>query len=111
MKIDMCQKSEAFVGKINNLLQGFHNINPNILIKLINFYATSVYFFKNVAQKIKSIQTDIQEEANSSAIYKIHAPIYVLQYRIIKARMFYLLQIAMILLTLKKRLGKVSLGA
>ena len=43
MKIDMCQKRGAFVGKVNNLLQEFHNVNPNILIKLINSFATSVY--------------------------------------------------------------------
>ena len=43
MRVDVAQKRGAFIGKINSLLQEFHFVNPDVVIKLMNTYATSVY--------------------------------------------------------------------
>ena len=43
MRVDIAQKRGAFIGKINSLLQEFHFANPNVMIKLMNTYATSLY--------------------------------------------------------------------
>ena len=43
MRVDVAQKRGAFIGKINSLLQEFHFVNPNVMIKLMNTYATSLY--------------------------------------------------------------------
>ena len=43
MKIDIAQKRGGFVGKINSMLQEFHCVSPEIFIKLMNTYATSIY--------------------------------------------------------------------
>ena len=43
MRVDIAQKRGAFIGKINSLLQEFHFVNPNVMIKLMNTYSTSLY--------------------------------------------------------------------
>ena len=43
MKIDIAQKRGAFIGKINSLMQEFHNVSSEIFLKLMNTYATSLY--------------------------------------------------------------------
>ena len=42
MKIDVSIKRGAFIGKVNSLLQEFHNIVPDLLMKLVNSFATSL---------------------------------------------------------------------
>ena len=39
----MAQKRGAFIGKVNSLLQEFHFVSPEVFMKLLNTYATSVY--------------------------------------------------------------------
>ena len=43
MKVDVAQKRGAFIGKINSLLQEFHFVNPDVMIKLMITYTTSLY--------------------------------------------------------------------
>ena len=43
MRIDIAQKRGAFIGKINSLLQEFHHVKPDMFLKLMNTYATSLY--------------------------------------------------------------------
>ena len=43
MKVDIAQKRGAFIGKMNSLLQEFHFVNPDVMIKLMNTYTTSLY--------------------------------------------------------------------
>ena len=43
MSKDVLQKRGKFIGKINSLLQEFHFVDPVILTKLMNIYATSFY--------------------------------------------------------------------
>ena len=43
MKTDCVLKRGKFIGKINSLLQEFHYVEPQIMIKLINIYCTSFY--------------------------------------------------------------------
>ena len=43
MKVDVAQKRGAFIGKINSLMQEFHYVSPDVFIKLMNTYATSLY--------------------------------------------------------------------
>ena len=43
MSLDKAQKRGKYIGKVNPLLQEFHYVQPNILTKLINVYATSFY--------------------------------------------------------------------
>jgi hypothetical protein len=43
MRVDVAQKRGAFIGKINSLLQEFHHVNPDVFIRLMNTYATSLY--------------------------------------------------------------------
>ena len=42
MRIDVAIKRGASIGKVNSLLQEFHNIVPDLLIKLVNSFATSL---------------------------------------------------------------------
>ena len=43
MSIDVLQKRGKYIGKVNSLLQEFHYVEPSIMTKLINIYATSFY--------------------------------------------------------------------
>ena len=43
MSQDIAQKRGKFIGKVNSLLQEFHFVEPAVLTKLINVYATSFY--------------------------------------------------------------------
>ena len=43
MSLDIAQKRGKYIGKVNSLLQEFHYVQPDILTKLINVYATSFY--------------------------------------------------------------------
>ena len=43
MKTDCVLKRGKFIGKINSLLQEFHYVEPQVMIKLINIYCTSFY--------------------------------------------------------------------
>ena len=43
MKSDILSKRGQFVAKVNSLLQEFHFVEPSILLKLINAYASSFY--------------------------------------------------------------------
>ena len=43
MKIDLSLKRGAFIGKVNSILQEFPFLNPQLLIKLINTFALSLY--------------------------------------------------------------------
>ena len=43
MRIDIAQKRGAFIGKVNSLLQEFHHVQPDIFLRLLNTYATSLY--------------------------------------------------------------------
>ena len=43
MSLDIAQKRGKFIGKVNSLMQEFHYVDPDILTKLINVYATSFY--------------------------------------------------------------------
>ena len=43
MKSDMINKRGQFIGKVNALLQEFHYVNQDLLLKLINVYASSFY--------------------------------------------------------------------
>ena len=43
MKVDMAMKRGAFIGKVNSLLQEFHAVPSEVLIKILNIYATSLY--------------------------------------------------------------------
>ena len=43
MALDIAQKRGKYIGKVNSLLQEFHFVKADILIKLINMYATSFY--------------------------------------------------------------------
>ena len=43
MRIDIAKKRGVFIGKMNSLLQEFHFVTPNTLIKLMNIYATTLY--------------------------------------------------------------------
>ena len=43
MSIDIAQKRGKYIGKVNSLLQEFHFVNPDIMTKLVNVYATSFY--------------------------------------------------------------------
>ena len=43
MRVDIAQKRGAFIGKMNSLLQEFHFVNPNVMIKLMNTYSLSLY--------------------------------------------------------------------
>ena len=39
----MVMKRGCFIGRVNSLLQEFHNISPKLQIQLINSFATSLY--------------------------------------------------------------------
>ena len=43
MKLDISQKRGAFVGRVNSLLQEFHSVKQDVMIKLIKSFACSVY--------------------------------------------------------------------
>ena len=43
MKVDIALKRGAFIGKVNSLLQEFHAVSPEVFIKILNVYATSLY--------------------------------------------------------------------
>ena len=43
MRLDCSIKRGIFIGKVNSILQEFHNIDPSLLLKLINTFATSLY--------------------------------------------------------------------
>ena len=43
MKFDILIKRGQFIGKVNSIFQEFHFIDPIILLKLINSYATTFY--------------------------------------------------------------------
>ena len=43
MSLDISQKRGKYIGKVNSLLQEFHYVQPDILTKLVNVYATSFY--------------------------------------------------------------------
>ena len=43
MSIDCNMKRGKFIGKINSLLQEFHHVSPQVMMKLVNCYATSFY--------------------------------------------------------------------
>ena len=42
-QINILQKGEKFIGKVNYLLQEFHFTSPPILTQVINTFATSFY--------------------------------------------------------------------
>ena len=46
----------TFIGTINAMMQEFYFVNPNILVKLINVYATS--FYGSVLWNLYSPQVD-----------------------------------------------------
>ena len=41
--VDIALKRGAFIGKVNSLLQEFHAVSPEVFIKILNVYATSLY--------------------------------------------------------------------
>ena len=43
MKSDCKSKRGSFIGKVNSLLQEFHYVDPLMMMKIINIYATSFY--------------------------------------------------------------------
>ena len=43
MRSDMALKRGRFIGKVNSLLQEFHYVDSDLLMRLINVYATSFY--------------------------------------------------------------------
>ena len=43
MKLDIALKRGQMIGKVNSLLQEFHYLESNVLMKLVNSYATSMY--------------------------------------------------------------------
>ena len=43
MTLDMAQKRGIFIAKVNSLLQEFHFVTPDTLIKLMTTYALSIY--------------------------------------------------------------------
>ena len=43
MTIDATQKRDKMIGKVNSLLQEFYAATPDLLMKLLNVYATSLY--------------------------------------------------------------------
>ena len=43
MKVDLSQKRGTFIGRMNSLLQEFHYVDPDVLIKIINIFNTSYY--------------------------------------------------------------------
>ena len=43
MRIDIARKRGIFIGKINSLLQEFHFVTSDTLLKLMNSYATTLY--------------------------------------------------------------------
>ena len=43
MTMDIAQKRGNFIAKMNSLLQEFHFVKSDVLIKLMNTYATSIY--------------------------------------------------------------------
>ena len=43
MQVDVAQKRGAFIGKMNSLLQEFHFVKPDVMIKLMNTYSLSLY--------------------------------------------------------------------
>ena len=43
MKADIAIKRGKFIGKVNSLLQEFHYVSSQLLIKLVNVYASSFY--------------------------------------------------------------------
>ena len=43
MKLDIAQKRGAFIGKVNGLLQEFHNVSSGVFMRLMNSYALCIY--------------------------------------------------------------------
>ena len=43
MKMDCVMKRGQFIGKVNSLLQEFNFVDPSVMMKLLNIYATSFY--------------------------------------------------------------------
>ena len=56
MKSDCLAKRGNFIGTINAMMQEFHFVNPDVLVKLINVYATS--FYGSVLWNLYSPQVD-----------------------------------------------------
>ena len=56
MRSDCLAKRGKFIGIVNAMMQEFHFVNPDILVKLINIYATS--FYGSVLWKLNSPQVD-----------------------------------------------------
>ena len=60
MKVDIAQKRGVFIGKMNSILQEFHFATPDVIIKLMNIYATTLYgsntwnIFSNDCEKLYS---------------------------------------------------------
>ena len=43
MKADCLSKRGKFIGKVNSLLQEFHYVEPEVMVRLLNIYTTSYY--------------------------------------------------------------------
>ena len=43
MSVDIIAKRGAFIGKVNGLLQEFHNVSSGVFMRLMNSYALSIY--------------------------------------------------------------------
>ena len=43
MKVDCLAKRGRFIGKVNSLLQEFHHVDPEVMVRLLNIYTTSFY--------------------------------------------------------------------
>ena len=43
MKVDCAAKRGRMIGKVNSLLQEFHYVEPEVMVKLLNIYVTSFY--------------------------------------------------------------------
>ena len=43
MKVDCLAKRGKFIGKVNSILQEFHHVEPDVMVRLLNIYATSYY--------------------------------------------------------------------
>ena len=60
MKVDIAQKRGVFIGKMNSILQEFHFATPDVINKLMNIYATTLYgsntwnIFSNDCEKLYS---------------------------------------------------------
>ena len=43
MNVDCLPKRGRFIGKVNSLLQEFHHVDPEVMVRLLNIYTTSYY--------------------------------------------------------------------